>query len=90
MLVHHYYDGESNGKPRFQIRPLLWNDDGWPVAGEPVGENLPSGKLIKRKDLTGVWQHSVDYREPNLLTFLPEGKLNEITGKTTWKSETRY
>ncbi len=84
-LIHHYYDGESNGKPKLQIRPLLWNDDGWPVAGEPVGETLPSGKLIKRKNLTGVWQHSVDYREPNLLTFLPDGRLDEITGKATWK-----
>ena len=84
-LVHHYYDGSADGKPRLQIRPLLWNEDGWPIAGEPVGETLPSGKLIKRQELIGIWQHSVNYHEPNLLTFLPDGKLNELTGKASWK-----
>lgn len=35
-LVHHFYDMEANGRPRMQIRPLTWKEDGWPVAGEPL------------------------------------------------------
>ncbi|MHB8900094.1 MAG: arabinan endo-1,5-alpha-L-arabinosidase [Thermoguttaceae bacterium] len=36
-LVHHYYDGEHGGLRRLQIRPLTWSDDGWPLAGPPIG-----------------------------------------------------
>jgi arabinan endo-1,5-alpha-L-arabinosidase len=36
-LVHHFYDGEANGVPTLQVRPLRWARGGWPVAGEPVG-----------------------------------------------------
>jgi arabinan endo-1,5-alpha-L-arabinosidase len=35
-LVHHYYDAAARGTPTLQIRPLTWDADGWPVAGEPV------------------------------------------------------
>lgn len=30
-LVHHFYDGESNGAPRLRMLPLEWQD-GWPVV----------------------------------------------------------
>jgi len=36
LLVHHFYDGNENGIPKLQIRPLKWSDDGWPIAGEPL------------------------------------------------------
>ncbi len=32
-LVYHTYDRENRGRPVLQIRPLEWNDDGWPAAG---------------------------------------------------------
>ena len=35
-LVHHYYDADDNGRSRLQIRPLIWKEDGWPVADEPL------------------------------------------------------
>ncbi|HUG89512.1 MAG TPA: arabinan endo-1,5-alpha-L-arabinosidase, partial [Planctomycetaceae bacterium] len=35
-LVHHFYDAEARGVPTLQIRPLTWDADGWPRAGEPV------------------------------------------------------
>ena len=35
-LVHHYYDADDNGRSKLQIRPLIWKEDGWPVAGDPI------------------------------------------------------
>ena len=37
-LVHHFYDADHNGQSALQIRPLTWDADGWPVAGEPIRE----------------------------------------------------
>jgi arabinan endo-1,5-alpha-L-arabinosidase len=35
-LVHHFYDADDRGVPTLQIRPLTWDADGFPVAGEPI------------------------------------------------------
>jgi arabinan endo-1,5-alpha-L-arabinosidase len=37
-LVHHFYDGADNGVPTLQVRPLTWDAEGWPVAGNPLEE----------------------------------------------------
>ena len=31
-LVHHYYDGELDGRPRLRTVPLTWDADGWPLV----------------------------------------------------------
>jgi arabinan endo-1,5-alpha-L-arabinosidase len=36
LLVHHFYDGDANGIPTLQVRPLSWDRDGWPKAGAPL------------------------------------------------------
>ena len=33
-LVHHYYDGELDGRPRLRMVRLTWDADGWPVVVE--------------------------------------------------------
>ena len=38
-LVHHFYDAEARGAPTLQIRPLTWDEDGWPVPGEAVASS---------------------------------------------------
>jgi Glycosyl hydrolases family 43 len=30
---YHYYDGNANGTPTYNLRTLRWSDDGWPIAG---------------------------------------------------------
>jgi arabinan endo-1,5-alpha-L-arabinosidase len=35
-LVHHFYDADDAGRAKLQIRPLAFDDDGKPVAGEPI------------------------------------------------------
>lgn len=36
LLSYHYYDGNERGRSRLAIRPLEWDEEGWPrVVGEP-------------------------------------------------------
>jgi arabinan endo-1,5-alpha-L-arabinosidase len=37
-LIHHYYDADRRGVATLQVRPLLWADDNWPLAGEPISD----------------------------------------------------
>lgn len=37
-LIHHYYDADQYGVPTLQIRPLTWDKEDWPIAGEPYAE----------------------------------------------------
>lgn len=51
-LVHHTYDMQNLRAQRvLQIRPLSWNQDGWPLAGEPIFEPpaRPSRSALKAK-----------------------------------------
>jgi arabinan endo-1,5-alpha-L-arabinosidase len=36
LLAYHYYDGSLNGDFRLSIRRMVWSDDGWPIAANPV------------------------------------------------------
>ena len=65
LLVHHFYDADKRGRSALQIRPLLWSEDGWPLAGEP---DLAAA-IVPLPDLSGTWDYSVDYadREPLVL-----------------------
>ncbi len=40
-LVHHAYDREAKGVPTLQVRPLTWDSDGWPAAGDSIVEVSP-------------------------------------------------
>lgn len=43
-LLHHWYDPAADGAPALGIRPLDWDDDGWPVArGWTEDVALPGG-----------------------------------------------
>lgn len=39
FLVYHTYDAENRGRPTLQIRPLEWDNAGWPTAG-PILQKL--------------------------------------------------
>jgi arabinan endo-1,5-alpha-L-arabinosidase len=37
LMVHHFYDGNTpNGVSRLQIRPVTFDDKGWPVVGKAI------------------------------------------------------
>lgn len=35
-LVNHFYDGDANGVPTLQIRPIHWDKDGWLNVAQPL------------------------------------------------------
>ncbi|HPC65625.1 MAG TPA: hypothetical protein PK525_13520, partial [Anaerohalosphaeraceae bacterium] len=35
-LVYHAYDAQNRGMSILQIRPLVWDSDGWPHPEEPL------------------------------------------------------
>lgn len=41
-LVYHFYDAEANGRSRLQIRPMAFDDDGWPTLDPPL--STPEGE----------------------------------------------
>jgi arabinan endo-1,5-alpha-L-arabinosidase len=41
MFAYHYYDGQANGLPQLDIRPLTFSG-GWPVFGAPLGSSYES------------------------------------------------
>lgn len=36
FLFHHFYDASERGVAKLQIRPLTWDDEGWPIAGKSI------------------------------------------------------
>lgn len=54
LLVHHYYDAEDGGTPHLQVRPLVWDADGWPLAGEAYA-GQPSGPPPAGSSPVGRW-----------------------------------
>jgi len=40
-FVHHFYDAEFHGARTLQIRPLRWDNDDWPLVGEPISGPPP-------------------------------------------------
>src|SRR5207244_2695739 len=38
LLFHHFYDADDNGKAKLQVRPIQWDQTGWPHAGEPLNK----------------------------------------------------
>lgn len=80
-LVHHAYDATRQGRPMLQVRPLLWSDNGWPLAGEPDLTTVATGEI---PDLAGTWDYWIDYDPQTALTLTSTGQIETHTG-ATWK-----
>ena len=79
-LVHHFYDAESSGVATLHIRPMLWAQDGWPLAGEPI----PMGRPVQELSALGKWKHYAGSDTEADLDLLPGGKVAEPFGGVTW------
>ena len=44
-LVYHTYDAEDRGRPILQIRPILWQQDGWLKVGDPLSGPIHSSDM---------------------------------------------
>jgi len=35
LMGMHFYNGAQNGRSQYAIRPMIWDDEGWPVIVTP-------------------------------------------------------
>jgi hypothetical protein len=63
---------------------MLWTGHGWPLAGEPITDSLPTKDVPKPADLIGKWKHTVDYTREYEVELLPNGKVNDPKSKAEW------
>ncbi len=86
-LVHHFYDAQHDGAPTLQIRPLLWDSDGWPLVGEP-GVSARTGPAFSRrpdrKSVVGPWNFSIDFGEERVVTLRADGLIEGLDAGATW------
>jgi arabinan endo-1,5-alpha-L-arabinosidase len=75
LLVHHVNDAEKGGADRLQLRPLLWQADGWPVAADPESRGAWSGTFTGEP--TGRWHHSADFGPETELEIASGGTIRE-------------
>jgi arabinan endo-1,5-alpha-L-arabinosidase len=85
-LIHHFYDANNSGRATLQIRPMLWASDDWPVVGEP---GIPDASMRPKAkvNMSGTYEHSVDYGKHNPVHLLANGKINREDGSATWLCE---
>jgi arabinan endo-1,5-alpha-L-arabinosidase len=82
-LVHHFYDREARGRSKLQIRPMIWGNEGWPLAGEPGGQGLDRQSPVE--GVAGRWRYSVDFGPEDEIAFLPNGSINGPDTGATWR-----
>jgi hypothetical protein len=73
FLIHHFYDANHHGRPTLAVRPLLWDADGWPLAGEPI--TRPPASTTRPASPVGDWTVSLDFGRATRLTLLPDGSV---------------
>jgi hypothetical protein len=79
-LVHHFYDANRMGARTLQIRPLLWDDDGWPLPGEPISQSQPTAKATGKIQIAGTWEVSVNFGTAEWLTLSANGRIGQGPG----------
>ncbi|HID20969.1 MAG TPA: arabinan endo-1,5-alpha-L-arabinosidase [Planctomycetaceae bacterium] len=86
-LVHHFYDAQHAGVATLQIRPLLWDSDGWPLVGDP-GVSAQTGSATSRRldrpNVVGPWNVSIDFGEERVVRFLADGLIQGVGSRATW------
>lgn len=86
LLVHHAYDADDGGRPRLRLSPLVWTEEGWPLAGE-VEDRARWHAKGEPPSPAGAWMHSVDFREPTRLVLHSEGTLGDFGSANRWARE---
>ena len=74
LALHSYDAREVNGARNLQIRPLLWEASGWPLAGEPV-EARQTRAPAKPATPPGRWKHWLNYDSPQEIELMADGSI---------------
>jgi arabinan endo-1,5-alpha-L-arabinosidase len=43
---YHYYDGDDRGRSKYNLREIVWTEEGWPVAGQAFSGLVPEPASI--------------------------------------------
>lgn len=84
-LVHHFYDAEGDGVPTLQVRALLWDDEGWPLAGDPYDGTFPTA--APPAAVAGTWAHAVGGTPPFEIELRSDGTLGGCRFGGSWSLE---
>jgi arabinan endo-1,5-alpha-L-arabinosidase len=83
LLVHHFYDALENGVPKLQIRPLLWDDRGWPLSGLPY-DGSPPGPPATDVTLPGEWGYWAGEEAARRVELKTDGTAVACNGAGQW------
>lgn len=83
LLVHHFYDEQDFGTPHLQIRPLLWDDEDWPLAGRPY-DGVPPGPPPSDPQLVGRWGYWLGAEVARAVELEASGVARACGGGGSW------
>ena len=83
LLVHHFYDASENGVPHLQIRPLVWDDAGWPLAGLAYDGAAPDPNASP----VAEWGYWVADELPTRVTLHADGTVEACDDGGQWQYE---
>ncbi|HET8656238.1 MAG TPA: arabinan endo-1,5-alpha-L-arabinosidase [Longimicrobiaceae bacterium] len=82
-FVHHYYDARENGRPKLQVRPLLWADDGWPLVGWPY-DGSAAGPASGTVAVAGQWGYWAGSEPARSVELVAGGQAKRCDAGGTW------
>lgn len=83
LLVHHFYDASDGGVPHLQIRPLHWDDEGWPLAGASYN-GTPPGPPPDHVEIAGLWGLWAGDETARTVELGSDGIARACDGEGTW------
>ncbi len=88
-LAHHYYDGRRNGEPTLALRDLYFDEDGWPLVGEPYAEMAGQNKEIAGEIVPGRFRVQSDYIDAGEIELVPGNLLKGMLGDGSYALDRR-
>ena len=87
FIVHHAYDATAVRKGRIlQVRPVRWNEQGWPEVAAPLNDPLAVTRNEQQlSKLVGSWKHVVNEQDRYNIFFEVSGRLSGVDGDAFWK-----
>lgn len=88
LLVHHFYDAGDRGRSKLQVRPIVWDDDGWPLAGDALDtRHLEPAQPLTADTLAGDWTAWNDFETSHSLTLNASGTATLGDAEAGWVLE---